>query len=96
MNPHPETTVTFTPDWGKIYHVVESVPEELRGIREDLRASAKASNDALRLAHERMDGIQAEVRTLASVQSRWGAFGAGICAVVVALWGLLKFVFNRG
>ena len=91
-----DTHITFTPDWGKIYRVVEAVPEEIRGLREDLKASNLAQSASLKLAHDRMDGIQRELRALAGIQTRWGAFGAGVCAVIGAIWMLIKFVFDRG
>ena len=91
-----DTHITFTPDWGKIYRVVEAVPEEIRGLREDLKASNLAQSASLKLAHDRMDGIQRELRALAGIQTRWGAFGAGVCAVIGAIWMLMKFVFDRG
>ena len=91
-----DTHVTFTPDWGKIYRVVEAVPEEIRGLREDLKASNLAQSASLKLAHDRMDGIQIEFRALAGMQTKWGAFGVGVCAVILAIWALMKFVFNRG
>ena len=91
-----DTHITFTPDWGKIYRVVEAVPEEIRGLREDLKASNLAQAASIKLAHDRMDGIQVELRALAGMQTKWGAFGAGVCAVILAIWALMKFVFNRG
>jgi histone acetyltransferase (RNA polymerase elongator complex component) len=91
-----DTHITFTPDWAKICRVVESVPEELRGLRDDLKTSNLAQTASIKLAHDRMDGIQIELRALAGMQTRWGAFGAGVCAVILAIWALMKFVFNRG
>ena len=91
-----DTHVTFTPDWAKICRVVESVPEELRGLRDDLKTSNLAQAASIKLAHDRMDGIQLELRELAGMQTKWGAFGAGVCAVILAIWALMKFVFNRG
>jgi len=38
-----DTHVTFTPDWAKICRVVESVPEELRGLREDVIRMASSA-----------------------------------------------------
>ena len=91
-----DTHVTFTPDWAKICRVVESVPEELRGLREDVKASNVAQAASIKLAHDRMDGIQLELRALAGIQTRWGAFGAGVCAVILAVFALVKFVTGRG
>ena len=91
-----DTQITFTPDWAKICRVVESVPEELRGLRDDLKTSNLAQAASIKLAHDRMDGIQGELRALAGMQTKWGAFGAGVCAVILAIWALMKFVFNRG
>jgi hypothetical protein len=91
-----DTHVTFTPDWAKICRVVESVPEELRGLREDVKTSNLAQAASIKLAHDRMDGIQLELRALAGMQTKWGAFGAGVCAVILAIWAVMKFVFNRG
>lgn len=91
-----DTHITFTPDWAKICRVVEAVPEEIRGLREDLKASNLAQAASIKLAHDRMDGIQIELRALAGMQTKWGAFGAGVCAVILAIWALMKFVFNRG
>jgi len=91
-----DTHVTFTPDWAKICRVVESVPEELRGLREDIKTSNAQSASAIKLAHDRMDGIQVELRALSGIQTKWGAFGAGVCAVILAIWAVMKFAFNRG
>jgi hypothetical protein len=91
-----DTHITFTPDWAKICRVVESVPEELRGLRDDLKTSNLAQAASIKLAHDRMDGIQVELRALAGMQTKWGAFGAGVCAVILAIWAVMKFVFNRG
>ena len=91
-----DTHVTFTPDWAKICRVVEAVPEELRGLREDVKASNVAQAASIKLAHDRMDGIQVELRALAGMQTKWGAFGDGVCAVIGSIWMLMKFVFDRG
>ena len=91
-----DTHITFTPDWGKIYRVVEAVPEELRGLRDDLKTSNLAQAASIKLAHDRMDGIQVELRALAGMQTKRGTFGAGVCAVILAIWAVMKFVTGRG